>query len=440
MPLSSDITTARAHYEVVVIGSGYGGAVAASRMARAFRDVCVLERGREFVAPGFPSTTMEILSQIQVDTPSGHRGPETGLYDFRSNPQVWAVVACGLGGGSLINAGVVLRPRPSVFADPRWPPPLRLRSDGTLPDDLEAAYRRARDVLSPEEWPADMDPPPRLRRMQEIADALDAPMTKTPVNVAFKARTNPFHVEQKACKLCGDCVSGCNHGSKGTLSTSYLADAWNLGAHLFTKVSVSHLARVAGEWVVHWTALHDDGHELFHGFTRAGHVILAAGTFGSTQILLRSRKRGLSLSSKVGTRFSANGDVFAFSWAGKDRVDAIGLDGHPIVGPDLPGPTILGVVDLRGAASAAEQMVIEDGVIPGGLLPLSLVRVAEEVEAQVARGETDPARAEEVLGGVTAGDAMGVRRGGRAGVHGGSGMTTPPKYNLSIQVSTTLGI
>src|SRR6185437_4503875 len=72
--LSSAPTALQAHYEVVVVGSGYGGAIAASRMARAGRSVCVLERGREFVAGEFPRTPFEGAAQVQYNTAAAHIG------------------------------------------------------------------------------------------------------------------------------------------------------------------------------------------------------------------------------------------------------------------------------------------------------------------------------------------------------------------------------
>src|SRR5437762_11983568 len=103
--LSSPIDTIKAHYSVVVIGSGYGGGIAASRLARAGQSVCVLERGKEFQPGEYPDTDVEFLSEIQAHLPDGRTiGSRLGLYDLRVNPELNALVGCGLGGTSLINA------------------------------------------------------------------------------------------------------------------------------------------------------------------------------------------------------------------------------------------------------------------------------------------------------------------------------------------------
>src|SRR5215831_13527943 len=110
--LSSPLNQIKDHYEVVVIGSGYGGSIAASRMARAGRKVCLLERGKEFQPGEYPDTEPQVLRQLQTDLPEGHIGSHLGLYDFRINKEVNVFLGCGLGGTSLVNANVALKAEP----------------------------------------------------------------------------------------------------------------------------------------------------------------------------------------------------------------------------------------------------------------------------------------------------------------------------------------
>lgn len=105
------------HYDVVVVGSGYGAGVAASRLARAGKRVAVLERGREFLTGEFPNRFPDLRQQMQVTGKRLRMGSPTGLYDVRLGDDMHILVGCGLGGGSLINAGVALRPDPRVFRD-----------------------------------------------------------------------------------------------------------------------------------------------------------------------------------------------------------------------------------------------------------------------------------------------------------------------------------
>ena len=123
--LASPIENIRSRYDAVVIGSGYGGSIAASRLARAGQRVCLLERGREFQPGDYPDTTVEALAQFQLDGEHGHVGPKTGLFDFHANRELGVFQGCGLGGTSLVNASVVLPAEQRVLDDPVWPQALR---------------------------------------------------------------------------------------------------------------------------------------------------------------------------------------------------------------------------------------------------------------------------------------------------------------------------
>src|ERR1700731_3964440 len=95
--LSLPIENIKDHYKVLVVGSGYGGAIAASRLARAGQSVCVLERGREFLPGEFPDTQLELAGETQAQTPAGHVGSRTALMDFRFNKDMNVLIGCGLG-------------------------------------------------------------------------------------------------------------------------------------------------------------------------------------------------------------------------------------------------------------------------------------------------------------------------------------------------------
>src|SRR5215469_9615431 len=251
--ISLPIEQIRNRYNVVVIGSGYGGAIAASRMARAGQTVCVLERGRELQPGEYPNNPEEAARELQADAPEAHVGSETGLFDFRVNPDINVVLGCGLGGTSLINANVALRAEPRVFADAAWPQ--ALRNDSAL---LEESYRRAEEVLSPQPVPLDYAALPKMQGLDLSAQAMGAKWYRTPLYVTFqdpKNGVNPFGVPQQACNGCGDCVSGCNYHAKNTTLMNYLPDAVNCGAEVFTEVSVRSLERSAGGWLVHYQPL-----------------------------------------------------------------------------------------------------------------------------------------------------------------------------------------
>ncbi len=130
-------------YDVIIVGSGYGGGVSASRLSRAGKRVAVLERGREFVTGEFPARFPDLRNELQVTTNGKLSGKETALYDVRVGRDMHVLVGCGLGGGSLVNAGVALRPDARVFEDTAWPG--QIRQDATL----EEGYARADSWLRP---------------------------------------------------------------------------------------------------------------------------------------------------------------------------------------------------------------------------------------------------------------------------------------------------
>src|SRR5258706_6870685 len=159
----------KSHYPVVVIGSGYGGAIAASRLSRAGQQVCLLERGKEILPGEFPNTLTEASSHMQLHTPNGHIGSKTSLFDFHIYKGISVLTGCGLGGTSLINANVSIKPEDRVFDDPRWP--AELRNEFKQPDSLlMKGYTLAKDMLKAKPLP-DSVQLHKLKGLKKSADA-----------------------------------------------------------------------------------------------------------------------------------------------------------------------------------------------------------------------------------------------------------------------------
>ena len=390
MRLSSPIEEISNHYTVVVIGSGYGGAIAASRLARAGQQVCVLERGKEFQPGEYPDTEPEAVRETQVDLPKEHIGSRTGLYDLRVNEEINVFVGCGLGGTSLVNANVSLRAEPRVFDDARWPSELR-RDRDTL---LEEGYRRAEEMLKPVPYPDDFPSLKKLQALEKSAAYMNEKFYRPPINVTFKEGVNHVGVPQQACKLCGDCVSGCNHAAKNTVLMNYLPDARNHGAEIFTRVSVQSIERQGERWLVHYRLL-EAGREKFDAptmFVSADMVVLAAGTLGTTEILLRSKAAGLPLSDQVGRHFTGNGDVLGFGYNNDETINGIGFGNRSPAEQEPVGPCITGIIDARNQPQLDEGMVIEEGAVPGALsafLPTTLAVAAGLVGKDTDAGVAD---------------------------------------------------
>jgi len=368
--IATPISDIKEHYDVIVIGSGYGGGIAASRLSRAGKRVCLLERGREIQPGEYPNTMIAATEELQVHDPDGHIGSRTGLFDLHVNAQQNVVVGCGLGGTSLINANVSLEPTADVFKDPRWPLAVREDRDGLL----KAGYEKAREMLKPNPYPDTAPDLPKLDANRKSADFLQqgAHFYKPPINVTFDKLPNNLNhvgVEQLPCNHCGDCVSGCNNKAKNTTLMNYLPDATNHGAEIFCQAQVRHLERDGDGWIVHFQYL-DSGREKFDAptlFVKADIVVVSAGTLGSTEILLRSRDKGLVMSGQLGENMSGNGDILGFGHNCAQTINGIGFGTHSAKEMKPVGPCITSIIDMRTEGDRSSQMVIEEGSIPGAL-------------------------------------------------------------------------
>jgi cholesterol oxidase len=383
--LSRPVDQMKDHYTMVVVGSGYGGAIAAARIARTGRDVCVLERGNELHPGEYPNTALSAAREIQVHTPKADHGSAVGMFDFHVGPDVTVLSGCGLGGTSLINASVALEPSDASFSDDRWPAQLRHH-----PEILRPFMQVAKEMLGSNPYPQAFPDLPKLQALEQAAASLGAAVIRPDLNVTFTDGPNAVGVRQNACNLCGDCCSGCNYGAKNTVLMNYLPDAYAHGAHIFTEVAVQSVHRCHGKWRVALDVLGGERERVPGSqsrFVTADVVVLAAGTLGSTEILLRSRDLGLPVSDRLGHGFSGNGDVLAFAYDTDRSVHGVGLGGRVPRQDTAVGPAITGLIDLRGP-DTENALIIEDGAIPGALasvIPLMLSAASDGVPESATR-------------------------------------------------------
>ena len=368
--LSLPLSALKARYDVVVVGSGYGGGVTASRLSRAGKRVAVIERGREIPTGQFPQKFSDLKNEFQVTGASFRTGSEQALYDVRLGRDMHVLVACGLGGGSLVNAGVSLVPDRRVFTDEAWPG--QLAQDGTI----EEGYRRAEQWLRPAS-----DPRAREMTKYKVLDTagagLGGTMVAPRIAVSFEDNVNPAGIHQKACTRCGDCCAGCNVGAKNTVALTYLPDAVRHGAELFTGLKVETVRKTAGgAWQVLARVIAPERGAATEVLIEAPVVVLAAGTLGSTEIMLRSREAGLAFSDRLGHRFSANGDIIAFGYGAKSTVNAVGVGYPPKVDGVEVGAAVSGQMEFRDANVLANELNVQEGALPSAfasVLPVLFV-------------------------------------------------------------------
>src|SRR4051794_10688013 len=235
-------------FDAVVVGSGFGGSVAACRLAEADRSVLLLERGRPYPPGSFPRTPRE-LGQAFWDPASGRYG----MFDVWRFRRLDAVCASGLGGGSLIYANVMIRKDPETFVREdlsdhgreSWPIDF---------GDLERHYDRVEEMQAPQRYPDAAEPyasTPKAVAMREAASLLEAPVEAPKLAVLFAPAGGEDPVPgapippgdlhglpRSTCRLCGECDLGCNVGAKNTLDFTYLSAAQRRCARLRTCCEV----------------------------------------------------------------------------------------------------------------------------------------------------------------------------------------------------------
>jgi cholesterol oxidase len=396
VPLASDWNQRRADgYDVIVIGSGYGGAVTAARLATAQwpnskPSICILERGKEWLPGQFPDKLEGAVKE------SRNQSNPLGLYDNQFSPDIGVLMGSGLGGTSLVNANVAIRPDSELFDQPPWPQAVRTASQG---GQLTQYYDRAHATLfaGPHPQAMNLNKVKALQKGSKNIAGAKFEIQDIVVNFTYEGHNN-WGVQQRKCINCGDCTSGCNVGAKNTLDTNYLAIAKWGGTHIFTQVEVKHIREdEAGGYLINYLRRESAAGQAEEGTIKAKQiVVVAAGTLGTNGIMLRSRQVGLSLSDALGTRFSGNGDFFGVAYNSDERTNVLGWGAYPdsdralrlqtVPGQLLnPGPAIVSRIRFNTDKPLKERFKSEDLSIP-----FMYVDAARTALAFMIGQDTDP--------------------------------------------------
>jgi cholesterol oxidase len=338
MVFANKVSEAMPVYDAVVIGSGYGGGVAASRLARMGLRLAVLEQGRIWRPGDFPITAKALRKATRLTGRAPKLGDPAGLYYLSVGKGLTVFGASGLGGGSLINAGVVLRPDLARLRKAGWPD--AVVGDGLLLKGLARAEAMLGVGLVPG--------PERFAKfagMRRAAEAAGRSVQLASMTISHSPGPNVAGVMQYACRYCGDCWSGCNVGAKNTVGITYIADAVDHGVTVFCESQARSISRTGSGWEI---LVQDLSKASATRRIEAPIVVLAAGTLGTTELLLRAQQRGLKLSPKLGEKFSANGDDFVFASNLDEPVNAVatGFPSQAPRGAAPVGPHSMALIDL----------------------------------------------------------------------------------------------
>lgn len=344
--------------DAIVVGSGFGGAVSACRLAERGLNVVVLERGRRWRPVEYPRERDDAWI-YDVKRPQQHNG----WIDVRMFRKVAVVQGAGVGGGSLIYANVSAPAEAHVFAS-GWPEAISF-------SELQPHYRRVGEMLQVAELPEGQLTPRHLmvrRAAEAVGDR--ARVRKLPLAVSFdpdwsydkpdafhakhsKRFVNPHGKGQGTCVHCGNCLLGCPVGARNTLELNYLAVAEAKGADIRPLHMVTCITPEDGRYRVHFDRVTRDGIDA--DSLVAERVVVAAGSLNSTELLLRCRDAHATLSGlspRLGHGWCANGCT----------VTGGIYSGRPVA--PTRGPVITAAVDYLDGSDGGERYVVEDGGFP----------------------------------------------------------------------------
>jgi cholesterol oxidase len=288
-------------YDVVVIGSGFGGSVAALRLAEKGYSVGVLEAGRRFADDEFPATSWDTRRFLWA--------PALGAYGIqRMNllRNVLVLSGAGVGGGSLVYANTLYRPMPPFYRDPQW------RGITDWADELAPFYDQAERMLGVRTYH-------RMTRadlaMRAVAEKMGVGETfhAAPVGVYFgRSGVDPYFGGagplRQGCTECGSCMTGCRIGAKNTLVKNYLYLAEQGGARVHPLTTVTAVRpRPGGGYLIE---AYRTGRRRWRVSFEADQVVFAAGALGTMRLLLRMRADGVLplLSDRLGSLTRTNSE------------------------------------------------------------------------------------------------------------------------------------
>lgn len=380
MAIHSSLSESKLHelYDYVIIGSGFGGSVAALRLAEKGYHVLVLERGKRYTARDFARTNWQIGKYLWAP-----RLRCFGILQISPFRDVLALHGSGVGGGSLGYANVLMEPPDELFATKEWSQHADWRA--LLRPHFATASRMLGVAANLRSTPAD-------RAMRAVADEMSRgqSFTLTHVGVFFGDQERPGEEApdpyfagagpaRNACMSCGGCMVGCRHNAKNTLDKNYLYLAERLGAQIQPETEARDIRPLPADEAdgARYDVLIRRSTSWVGGRTqhiRTRNVIVAAGTIGTLRLLFRSRDLTGSLprlSRRLGERVRTNGESLLGVVSRRRQEDfSAGVAITSIFRPD----EVTSVEPVRYPAGSSLMRLLAWPLVPDGPAPLRLLR------------------------------------------------------------------
>ena len=307
-------------YDVIVVGSGFGGSVAALRLTEKGYRVAVLEAGRRFADDEFARTSWDVRRFLWA--------PRLGCFGIQRIhrlPDVTVLAGAGVGGGSLVYANTLYPPDDAFYDDPQWRDVADWRPE--LAPHIATATRMLGVVTNPTVTPSDEV----VRAVAERMGVADT-FRPTPVGVFFGdgpgvRSADPFFggagPERTGCLECGSCMTGCRYGAKNTLPKNYLWLAELAGAEVRPLTTVTAVRPLGERWAVDTVRTGAWRPRQTARTITAGQVVVAAGTYGTQRLLHGMRDTGVlpHLSPRLGDRTRTNSESLLGATTRRPRAD-----------------------------------------------------------------------------------------------------------------------